>query len=145
MLSTNALVVAGTALAFSSRGSKPLSPWVFALAVGTLVLVAGSVIYATQALVLLRRRPLGKVFAPRSAASELYNYPYIGRTWSSFEDFHASVMSQSPEQQLKGALDELWRTSHLYLYRYLKFRKATWLLLASIGLLLATVLLAAVS
>ncbi|MBF6174402.1 hypothetical protein [Nocardia blacklockiae] len=145
VLSTNALVVAGTALAFTLNGSRQVNPWVLGPALGTLVLVAASVTYATQALVLLRRRRLSVYFATRSEASALYSYTYISRRWRSFDDFRESVMDQSPEQQLRGALDEMWRTSHLHLYRYLKFRKATWLLLASIGLLLTTVASAALS
>jgi hypothetical protein len=144
VLSTNALVVAGTALAFSLKGTRALSLVVFLAALGTLVLVAGSVTYATQALVMLRRTER-RFTEPRSDASTLYNLSGINRRWPAFEEFRAAMMDQSPEQQLQGALDELWRISHLHRYRYLKLRRATWLLLAAICLLLATLALAAVS
>jgi hypothetical protein len=39
----------------------------------------------------------------------------------------------------------LWRISRLHRYRYLKLRMATWLLLTATCLLLATLVLAAVS
>jgi hypothetical protein len=144
VLSANALVVAGTALALSLKGTRSLSPGVFVAALGTLVLVAGSVTYATQALVMLRRTER-RFSEPRSDASMLYNLSGISRRWPAFEEFRAMMMDQSPERQLRAALDELWRLSHLHRYRYLKLRRATWLLLASVCLLLATVVLAAVS
>ncbi|MFI9508404.1 hypothetical protein [Nocardia sp. NPDC052566] len=142
ILSTNALVVAGTALAFSLKGHRALSLWVFMPALGTLLCVAGSVTYATQALVMLRRTER-RFSEPRSDASMFYNLSGINRRWSTFEEFRVAVMNQSPEQQLRGALDELWRTSRLHLYRYLKIRHAARLLLTSIGLLMITVVLAA--
>jgi hypothetical protein len=118
VLSTNALVVAGTALALSLKGPRSLSLWVFLAALATLLLVASSVTYATQALVMLRRTE--RRFAePRSDASMLYNLSGISRRWPTFEKFRAAMMDQSPEQQLLGALDELWRVSHLHRYRYL--------------------------
>ncbi|MFG1792489.1 hypothetical protein [Nocardia sp. NPDC049149] len=144
VLSTNALVVAGTALAISLKGSRPLNPAVFVPALCTLLFVAASVVYATRALVMLRQTEVGFV-EPRSGASMFYNLSGISRHWPTFEDFRAAAMNQSPEQQLRGALDELWRVSHLHLYRYLKLRRAAWLLLASIGLLVVTVVLAAMS
>lgn len=144
VLSSNALIVAGTALAFSLKGQRPLSLWALMPALSTLLLVAGSVIYATQALVMVRHTER-RFSEPRSDASMLYNLSGISRRWSTFEEFRAAVMDQSQEQQIRGALDELWRISHLHLYRYLKLRRATWLLLISIGLLMITVVLAAVS
>ncbi|MGW4241230.1 hypothetical protein [Nocardia sp. NPDC004722] len=144
VLSANTFVVAGTALAFSLKGTKPLSIWVFVPAFGALVLVGASVVYATQALVMLRATER-RFTQPRTDASTLYSPSLISRKWTTFEDFHAAVVGQSAEQQFRGALDELWRASHLHLYRYRKFRKATWLLLVAIGMLLATVVASAMS
>lgn len=142
VLSADALVVAGTALALSLKGPRSLSLWVFLTALGTLLLVASSVIYGTQALVMLRRTE--RSFSePRSDSSTLYALSGISHRWPTFEQFRAAMMDQAPEQQLRGALDELWRVSHLHRYRYLKLRRAAWLLLASVGLLLVTVILAA--
>ncbi|HEU5472725.1 MAG TPA: hypothetical protein VFV67_18920 [Actinophytocola sp.] len=107
VLNTNTLVVAGTALAFSLKGSGSLSPWVFAATLGTLLLVAGSVAHATQALVMLRRTER-RFSEPRSDASTLYDLSGISRRWPTFEQFRVTMMAQSAEQQLQGALDELW-------------------------------------
>ncbi|MFI1919321.1 hypothetical protein [Nocardia sp. NPDC020380] len=144
VLSANTLVIAGTALAFSLKGLKPLSAWVLAPALGALVLVGSSVVYATQALVMLRSTER-RFSEPRTAASTLYSLSRISEHWTTFEDFRAAIADQSPEQEMRGALDELWRSSHLHLYRYRKLRKATWLLLIAIGMLLTTVLSAALS
>jgi uncharacterized membrane protein YdfJ with MMPL/SSD domain len=78
VLGTNALVVAGTALAFSLKGTKALSLAVFLAALCTLLLVAGSVTYATQALVMLRRTER-RFSEPRSDASTLYDLSGINR------------------------------------------------------------------
>lgn len=144
VLSANTLVVAGTALAFSLKGSKPLSIWAFVPALCALVLVGGSVVFATQALVMLRSSER-RFSQPRTAASTLYSLSRISREWPTFDQFRAAVVDQSPEQQLRGALDELWRHSHLHLFRYRKLRTATWLLLLAIGMLLATVISSALS
>ncbi|MFF2555117.1 hypothetical protein ACFVUS_29220 [Nocardia sp. NPDC058058] len=144
ILSANTLVIAGTALAFSLKGTRPLSIWVFAPALGALVLVGGSVVCATQALVMLRSSER-RFSQPRTAASTLYSLSRISREWPTFEGFRAAMVDQSPEQQLRGALDELWRHSHLHLFRYRRLRQATWLLLLAISVLLVTVISAALS
>ncbi|MTE17459.1 hypothetical protein [Nocardia aurantiaca] len=144
VLSANALVVAGTALAFSLKGTRPLSLWVFGPAFCALVLVGGSVVCATQALVMLRSSER-RFSQPRTAASTLYSLSRISREWPTFDEFRAAVVDQSIEQQLRGALDELWRHSHLHHFRYRKLRQGTWLLLLAIGMLLITVVSAALS
>lgn len=144
VLSANTLVVAGTALAFSLKGAMPLSIWVVASAFVALTLAGCSVVYATQALVMLRstERRFG---ARRTASSTLYSLSQISQEWATFDDFRAAVIDQTPEQQLRGALDELWRTSHLHLYRYQRLRRAAWLLLLAIGMLVVTVVSAALA
>ncbi|MEV0467054.1 hypothetical protein AB0I30_21095 [Nocardia tengchongensis] len=142
VLSANTLVVAGVALAISLKGPNPLSLWVITPAFGALVLVGGSVVHATQALVMLRNTER-RFSEPRTAASTLYGLSRISKGWASFDEFRSAVLDQSPEQQLRGALDELWRASHLHLYRYRKLRKGTWFLLLAIGMLLITVTAAA--
>ncbi|MEV6071806.1 hypothetical protein AB0L82_35155, partial [Nocardia sp. NPDC052001] len=124
VLAANTLVIGGTALAFSLKGARPLNVWVFGPAFGSLVLVGGSVIYGTQALVMLwnTERRFSETRAP---ASTLYSLSRISREWTTFDAFRAAVLDQSPEQQIRGALDELWRASHLHVYRYRKLRKAT--------------------
>lgn len=144
LLSANTLVVAGAALAFSLKGAMPLSIWVFAPAFVALTLVGCSVVYATQALVMLRSTER-RFSAQRTASSTLYSLSRISQEWATFDDFRAAVIDQTPEQQLRGALDELWRTSHLHLYRYRRLRRAAWLLLLAIGMLLITVTSAALA
>ncbi len=144
VLSANTLVVAGTALAFSLKKTEPLSLWVFLPAIGALVLVGGSVVYAAQALVMLRSTER-RFTQPRTPASTVYSLSRISRTWTTFEDFRTAVVDLSPEQQLRGALDELWRVSQLHSYRYRRFRTATWLLLLAIAMLLISATAAAVT
>ncbi|WP_019925563.1 hypothetical protein [Nocardia sp. BMG111209] len=143
VLGANTLVVGGTTLAFSLKRTERLSVWwVFSPAICALVLAGGSVIFATQALVMLRSTERAFI-ETRTAASTVYSLSRIGRTWKTFEDFRVAVSDQSPEQQLRGALDELWRASQLHAFRYRQFRRAAWLLLFAIGMLLITVLVAA--
>ncbi len=142
VLSTNALVVAGTALAFSVEGTKHPSVAVLCTAFGALLAVAGSVIFASLALVTMRNWP---VLPIDNDASILHAYPYVREHWTTFEDFRESVMNLSPEQQVRGALVELWKTTNLHRYQYFKLRVAMRCLISAIGFLQATVILAALA
>ncbi|WP_328602042.1 hypothetical protein [Nocardia terrae] len=144
MLSTNALVVAGTALALSLKGTHRLNLAVLISAFGALVVVAASVTCAATALITLFRID-HRFYGPREAAAAVYNYTSISSRWPTFDEFRQAIAEQSPEQQLRGALVELWRASGLHWYRYQRLRWATRLLLVAIGLLLITVALAAVT
>lgn len=143
VLSTNALVIAGTTLAFSMRGSQRLHTAVLVTAIGALCFAAASVVCASMALNMLWRTDL-RAHGPRSDGGAVYNYTRIGDKWSTFESFRKTVGELSREQQLRGAVDELWRASQLHLYRYRKLRAALWLLLVGITFLLVTIGLAAV-
>ncbi|MFB7718941.1 hypothetical protein [Nocardia sp. NPDC056100] len=144
VLSTNALVIAGTALSFSFRDSRRPNIAMLCTSLSALVFVAGSVMFASMALITLRRKDL-RFFGPRDDASALYYYPGIRRKWPTVEAFREAVMNQSPEQQLRGAVVELWRAADLHGHRYRMLRTATWLLLGAICSLLATVWLAAIT
>ncbi|MEV6768655.1 hypothetical protein AB0N05_08460 [Nocardia sp. NPDC051030] len=145
VLSTNALVIAGTALAASVRGTQRPNPLVISSTLATLVFVAASVFLASTALVTPQRRK----WVPRwdgidSDSSMVYSYPYYDYRWSSFEEFRKSITDQSPEQQLRGAILELWKATFVDQYRYRKLRLSTRCLIGSIGFLLFTVGLTAV-
>jgi len=142
VLSTNALVVAGTALAFTVVGGKHPSVAVLCTASAALLAVAGSVVLASVALVTLRNWPILPI---DNDASILHAYPYVHENWSTFEKFRESVMDLSPEQQLRGALVELWKTTSLHRYQYHKLRLAMRCLLGAIGFLQVTVILAALT
>ncbi|MRH93513.1 hypothetical protein GFY24_40010 [Nocardia sp. SYP-A9097] len=143
VLSTNALVVAGTALANSIRGVQRLSAVMVCSTIGTLAFVAASVVLASMALVTPRR------WTPKRDdvdfdSSMVYHYGYYGGRWATFEDFRASITDLSPEQQLHGAVLELWKASYTHQYRYRKLRMASRYLIGAIVLLVITVALAAI-
>ncbi|WP_280409645.1 hypothetical protein [Nocardia brasiliensis] len=144
VLSTNALVIAGTALSFSFRDARRPNLTMLCTTLGALLFVAGSVIFASMALITLRRTDR-QFFGPREDASAVYYYTGISDQWSTFDAFRESVMNQSQEQQFRGALVELWRAANLHRYRYRKLRTAAWLLLGALGMLLVTVWIAAVA
>ncbi|MEV6066043.1 hypothetical protein AB0L82_05760 [Nocardia sp. NPDC052001] len=107
VLSANTLVVAGTALAHSLKGAKPLSIWAFGPALCALVLVGSSVVFATQALVMLSSSER-RFSPPRTAASTLYSLSSISREWPTFEQFRATVVDQSPPSSSSA---EPWTSS----------------------------------
>jgi len=141
VLSTNALVIAGTALSFAARGSQRPNLATFGSAGATLLVVAASVVFASLALIAPR------VWIPRwnaiegNAFSQVYSYGYYGLTWGTFEEFRDSVANLSTEQQLRGAIIELWKASYIHQIRYRKLRAATRCLPVAIGFLLVTIAL----
>lgn len=146
VLSTNALLIAGTALTFSVRGPARPHPASVLSALGILIFVASSVVFASMALVSPRTLIRLRNWAPswqgfHTDASMVYSYAYYGHRWASFDEFYTAVTQLSPEQQLRGALLELWITAAVDQYRYRKLRAAIRCLIVAIGLLLVTVAL----
>lgn len=141
VLSTNALVVAGTAVSFAARGSQRPNLAILGSAGATLLVVAASVVFASLALIAPR------VWVPRwdaiegNAFSQVYSYGYYGLTWGTFDEFRESVVNLSPEQQLRGAIIELWKAAYIHQVRYRKLRTATRCLPVAIVFLLVTVAL----
>jgi hypothetical protein len=137
VLSTNTLVIAGVALAFSLRNHRP-SVVVIAVAIATLVCVVLSVGNSVLALITLRTwdSQFGRKQGPQGVF--LYCHAEIGKGSDSFENFKSRVTTASAEELLEWALAELWRCGRLHEYRYQKLRIATrWLLVALIMFLAA--------
>jgi hypothetical protein len=134
-------VVAGTALSFAARGSQRPNLATLGSAGATLLVVAASVVFATLALIAPR------VWVPRWDAiegnnfSHAYSYGYYALTWNTFDEFYESVVDLSPEQQLRGAIIELWKAAYIHQVRYRKLRTATRCLPVAIGFLLVTIAL----
>ena len=141
VLSTNALIVAGTALAFSARNSLRPNPVIVVSALTTLLAVAVSVVFASLALIAPRVRGLRWDAIEGNAFSHVYSYGYYGFAWATFEDFRRSIVDLSPEQQLRGAIVELWKAATIHQIRYRNLRRATRCLPVAIGVLLLTVAL----
>ena len=115
LLSTDALIVAGVALALG-LGSRRPGYDVLVPSLLTLLCVAFSVINAAVVLVTVRRwhRQFKDPDVPHP-----FLYSYTGMT-GSFTDFKARLLTEPPEQLLEHALVELWRCSRLHNYRYRK-------------------------
>ncbi len=142
LLSTNALVVAGIALAFGWASHKP-GAIVIAGAVVTFICVGFSVTNAALATVtLFQWRPQ----LPDQAAwpGTIYSFVTHGSGAETFEDFKLQRATESPEQILDEALRELWECSHLHRYRYRQLRRALRWLLAGLASLLITVALSVI-
>ena len=139
VLSTDALIVAGVALALGFRGQRP-NPTVLVAALVTFACVAVSVVNASMALMSVRRwhKQFGRPDKP-----DWFLYSYIGIAPLSFEEFKMRALSLSHHDLLELALAELWREAILHGYRYRKLRIAVRWLLIALGLLLATIALAA--
>jgi hypothetical protein len=136
LLSTNALVVAGIALAFSLRNQKPDAVVIVAamVALACVVVSAGS---AALALVSVRNWP--RQFDDHTTPPAfLYCYAEIGTISRTFEAFKDRVTTASPDELLEFALAELWRCARLHEYRYRKIRVAMfWLVAALLSFLAA--------
>ena len=140
LLSTNALVVAGIALAVGLRGQRP-GAVVIAGTVTTFACVFGSVISAALATV--------SVFHwdrhyPDQAGSPgtIYGPIEHGNGAATFEDFIRQRDTESPEHVLNEALRELWQCTQLHRDRYRWLRRGLRWLLAALFCLLITVGLA---
>jgi hypothetical protein len=138
-LSTNALIVAGVALAIGLRSQHPrLAVLIPALA--TLVCVAASVVNASMVMITLR--PWRQHFKATNAPPP-FLYSYAGMH-GDFAAFKEKMLSQSPEQLLEHALVELWRAGNLHNYRYRKLRIALRWLLAALASLFIAIALSAI-
>jgi hypothetical protein len=136
VLSTNALIVAGVALALGLRSQHP-GLAVLIPALTTLVCIAVSVINASMVMITLR--PWRQHFKATNTLPPFF-YSYAGMH-GDFATFKEKMLSQSPEQLLEHALVELWRAGNLHNYRYRKLRIALrWLLTALVSLFIAIAL-----
>jgi hypothetical protein len=140
LLSTNALVIAGIALALGFKSHKPETV-VTILTIAALGCVAVSVMNASMAAVTVRRWP--RQFPKHKKHVEHIGPPYsfaeINSSASTFEDFKQGMTNQSADQLLEDALAELWRCGMLHGYRYAKLRIALRWLLTALCLFLAAV------
>ncbi|TYK44059.1 hypothetical protein [Actinomadura decatromicini] len=135
VLSTNALVIAGTTLVLSLRDQKP-DALLVAIALASLGCVAFSVGGAALALISLRSwRPQSR--DQGTATSFLYCYVEADEVTNTFETFKHRALTASSDELLEFALVELWRCCRLYRYRYKRLRIAVCLLLAALVLFLA--------
>lgn len=141
LLSTDALIVAGVALAVGLR-SQRAGYGVLAVSIVTLLCVGVSVVNASLVLVTVRR--WGVQFADTGApAPFLYSYTGI-EEHGSFEEFKTRLFATSRERLLEYAITELWRSGMLHDYRYRKLRRAMKWLLAAVLFFFITLTLSAV-
>jgi hypothetical protein len=137
LLSTDALIVAGVALAVGLR-----SPRAGYGVLATLACVGVSVVNASLVLVTVRR---WRDQFPRTGAPEPFLYSYTGiEEDGNFQEFKARLLATSRERLLEHALTELWRSGTLHDYRYRKLRLAMKWLIAAILLLFVTLTISAV-
>jgi hypothetical protein len=135
VLSTNALVVAGTALAFGLRNHRPDA---IGLTLALVALGAATVSIMSASLALTTLRTWEQHFRGDEAPIAFpYSYAELEGNRGAFEDFKLRTLSIPPDQQLDNALAELWRCGRLHSYRYHKLRVAMrWLLVALLFLML---------
>lgn len=140
LLSTDALIVAGVALAVGLR--SPRVGWaVLATSVATLACAGVSVINASLALVTVRR---WKHKFADTGAPEPFLHSYTGiEEHGDFYEFRARLLATSRERLLEHALAELWRSGALHDHLYRKLRQVMKWLLAAIMLLLITLVISA--
>lgn len=142
LLSTNALVVAGIALALGWTNHRP-GAIVIVGTVATFICVGFSVTNAAIATVtVFPWRPQ----LPDQAVwpGTIYSFVTHGSGAETFEDFKRQRATESPRQILDEALRELWECSHLHRYRYSRLRSALRWLLAGLACLLITVALSVI-
>jgi hypothetical protein len=140
LLSTNALVVAGIALAVGS-GTHRASVMVIVATVVTFFCVFGSVTSAVLAMV--STFSWNSQFPDQAdSAGTIYSFVEHGSGSRTFEDFKQQRATESAEQILDEALRELWRISQLHRDRYRWLRRGQRWLFAAILCLLITVGLA---
>lgn len=140
LLSTNALVVAGIALAIGLR-DRPAGAVVITGTVATFACVFGSVTSAVLATVSLfpwDRRYRGQA----NSRGTVYCPIEHGSGAATFEDFMQQRATESPERVLNEALRELWQCTQLHFDRYQWLRRGLRWLLAALLCLLITVGLA---
>jgi len=134
LLSTNALVVAGIALAVGSGNHRP-GVIVIVATVATFVCVFGSV---TSAVLAMTSTFHWKRQFPDQADSAGTIYSFVEHSGArTFEDFKQQRATESTEQILDEALRELWRISQLHRDRYRWLRRGQrWLFVALFCLLI---------
>jgi len=139
LLSTNALVVAGIALAVGWGKHRP-GVIVIVATVVTFICVFGSVTSAVLAMVSTFH--WSRQF-PEHADSDGTIYSFVdGSGARTFEDFKRQRATESAEQILDQALRELWRISQLHRDRYRWLGRGQRWLFAALFCLLITVGLA---
>lgn len=142
LLSTNALVVAGVALALGWTGHRPGA----IVIVGTVVTFACVGISVTNAalatMTVFRWRPQ----LPDHAVwrGTIYSFVSHGSGAETFDDFKRQRATESSEQILEEALRELWENSHLHRHRYKRLRSALRWLLAGLACLFITIVISIV-
>lgn len=144
LLSTNALVVAGIALALGLKNHKP-GVVVTILAIAALSCVAVSVMHAALATMTIRRWSRQFRRHARSTVGSPYSFIEIDSGAQTFEQFSQRISSQGAEQILTDAVAELWQCGVLHRYRYIKLRIALRWLLAALCLLVAVIATSALS
>ncbi|HEX3964942.1 MAG TPA: hypothetical protein VHZ03_51250 [Trebonia sp.] len=135
LLSTNALVVAGIALAVGLGNHRP-SVIVIVATAATFACVFGSVTSAVLATVSLFH--WDRQFPDQAgSAGTVYSFVEHGSGAETFEDFKHRRATESPEQVLDEALRELWQISQLHRDRYRWLRRGQrWLFVALLCLLI---------
>lgn len=140
LLNTNALVVAGIALAVGSPSRRP-GVVVIVATVLTFVAIFGSVACAVLATVAIlhwdRQYP-----DQASPVGSIYSFVEHDSGASDFEEFKRQRATESAEKILDDALRELWQISQLHRDRYRWLRRGQRWLLAALVCLLVTVGLA---
>jgi hypothetical protein len=139
LLSTNALVVAGIALAVGLGNHRP-SVIAIAATVATFACVFSSVTSAVLATVSLFH--WDRQFPDQAgSAGTIYSFVEHGSDAETFEDFRQERATESPEQILDEALRELWQISQLHRDRYRWLRRGQrWLFVALLCLLITVAL-----
>jgi hypothetical protein len=137
LLSTNALVVAGVAIAVGWGNHRP-GVIVIVTTVVTFIGVFGSVASAILAMVSTFRWT--HQFPDQAdTAGTVYSFVEHGSGARTFEDFKEQRASESAEQILDDALRELWRISQLHRDRYGWLRRGQRWLFVALFFLLITV------
>jgi hypothetical protein len=140
LLSTNALVVTGIALAVGLRNHRP-GVIVIVATVVTFVCVFGSVTSAVLATVSIFH--WDRQFPDQAgSAGTIYSFVEHGSGAQTFEDFKQQRATESAEQILDDALRELWQISQLHRDRYRWLRRGQRWLFVALFCLLITVGLA---
>jgi hypothetical protein len=140
LLSTNALVVAGIALALGLGNHRP-GVIVIVATVATLACVFGSVYCAVQAMISTFQW-LHQFPDQADSVGTIYSFVEQGSGARTFEEFKLRRATESVDQILDEALRELWRISQLHRDRYQWLRRGQRGLFAALLCLLVTVGLA---
>jgi hypothetical protein len=142
LLSTNALVIAGVALALGWTSHRP-GATVISSTVLTFTCVSFSVTNAALAtMTVFRWRP--QIPDEGVWRGSIYSFVSHGSGADTFEEFKRQRATESPKQVLDEALRELWENAQLHRRRYRRLRNALRWLLAGLACLFITVVLSIV-